>query len=60
MVAVTAITGLAFLAASLANSYLPLLIANLVIAMGVTAATVIPRSLVVSNWSTRGAVSRWG
>ncbi len=46
----SAIAGLAFLAASRANSYLPLLIANIVIAIGVTAATVIPCSLIVSNW----------
>lgn len=50
IVAGAATTALAFLGASQANSYLPLLVANIVIAIGVTAATVIPCSLVVSNW----------
>ena len=50
MVAGTAVTAIAFLAASRVNSYFPLLLANLVIAIGVTAATVIPCSLIVSNW----------
>lgn len=50
MVAGTAATAIAFMAASRVNSYFPLLLANLVIAIGVTAATVIPCSLIVSNW----------
>ena len=50
MVAGAALTGLAFLGASRVNSYFPLLVANLVIAIGVTAATLIPCSLIVSNW----------
>jgi len=45
-----ALTALAFMFASRVNSYFPLLIANLVIAIGVTAATIIPCSLIVSNW----------
>ena len=45
-----ALTALAFVFASRVNSYFPLLIANLVIAVGVTAATIIPCSLIVSNW----------
>jgi len=50
MVAGTALTALAFIAASRVNSYFPLLIANLAIGIGVTAATVIPCSLIVSSW----------
>lgn len=50
MVAGTLATAIAFLAASRVNSYIALLLANLVIAIGVTAATVIPCSLIVSNW----------
>ena len=45
-----AVTALAFVFASRVNSYFPLLIAQLVIAVGVTAATIIPCSLIVSNW----------
>ena len=50
MVGGTIVAALAFLLASRANSYLPLLIANLVIAVGVAASTVIPCSLIVSSW----------
>ena len=50
MAAGVALTGLALLGASRVNSYFPLLVANLVIAIGVTAATLIPCSLIVSNW----------
>jgi MFS family permease len=50
MMAGAGITALAFIFASRANSYPPLLIANIVIAIGVTAATIIPCSLIVSNW----------
>ena len=50
MVGGTIVVAIAFIAASRANSYLPLLIANLVIAVGVAASTVIPCSLIVSSW----------
>src|SRR5215471_11445495 len=50
MVAGTALTALAFIAASRVNSYFPLLVANLAIGIGATAATVIPCSLIVSSW----------
>jgi MFS family permease len=50
MMAGAGVTALAFVFASRANSYFPLLIANLVIAIGVTGATIIPCSLIVSNW----------
>jgi MFS family permease len=43
-------TALAFLGASRADSYSALLIANIAIGIGVTAATVIPCSLILSNW----------
>ncbi len=44
------VTALAYVAASRASSYLPLLLATLVIDIGVTASTVMPCSLVISNW----------
>ena len=50
MMAGAGITALAFIFASRVNSYFPLLIANVVIAIGVTGATIIPCSLIVSNW----------
>jgi MFS family permease len=50
MVAGTAIAALALLSASRANSYLPLLIAHIVMTIGIVAATLIPCSLIVSNW----------
>ncbi len=50
MVAGVTVTALAFLAASRADSYLQLLVANVAIGIGVTAATVIPCSLVISSW----------
>ncbi len=42
--------GIGFLAASRADSYYVLLAANLMIAIGVTAATLIPASLVIASW----------
>lgn len=44
------VTGAGLLAASRVHSYYPLLAANLMIAMGVTAATLIPASLVIAGW----------
>ena len=43
-------TGIGFLAASRSDTYYALLAANLIIAMGVTAATLIPASLVIASW----------
>ena len=43
-------TGIGFLAASRADTYYALLVANLIIATGVTAATLIPASLVIASW----------
>jgi MFS family permease len=43
-------TGIGFLAASRAHSYYPLLASNLLIAIGVTGATLIPSSLVIADW----------
>jgi len=42
--------GVGFLIASRSNSYSLLLIANLIIAIGVTAATLLPASLVIASW----------
>jgi len=44
------ITGIGFLAASRSDSYYSLLAANLMIAIGVTATTLIPASLVIAGW----------
>ncbi|HXW83121.1 MAG TPA: MFS transporter [Candidatus Binataceae bacterium] len=44
------IVGLGFLAASRTDSYSALLAANLTVAVGVTAATLIPASLVIASW----------
>jgi MFS transporter, OFA family, oxalate/formate antiporter len=52
MVAGAALAGAALLAASRADSYAPLLLANLGIAIGVTASTLLPCQLVVANWFT--------
>ena len=43
-------TGIGFLAASRADSYYALLVANLIVAIGVTAATLIPASLLIASW----------
>ena len=43
-------TGIGFLAASRSDSYYALLVANLIVATGVTAATLIPASLVIASW----------
>ncbi|MBV8136020.1 MAG: MFS transporter [Deltaproteobacteria bacterium] len=43
-------TGIGFLAASRADGYYALLAANLIVAIGVTAATLIPASLVIASW----------
>jgi MFS family permease len=43
-------TGIGFLAASCSDSYYGLLVANLIVAIGVTAATLIPASLVIASW----------
>ena len=43
-------TGIGFLAASRSDSYYGLLAANLIVAIGVTAATLIPASLVIASW----------
>jgi sugar phosphate permease len=50
MISGVAIAAVAFLAASHANSYWPLLTANLVIAIGVTGSTLLPCQLVIANW----------
>jgi MFS family permease len=42
--------GIGFLIASRSESYTLLLIANLIIAIGVTAATLIPASIVIASW----------
>ena len=42
--------GVGFIAASRSDSYYLLLAANLVVAIGVTAATLIPASLVIASW----------
>jgi MFS family permease len=42
--------GIGFIIASRSDSYALLLIANLIIAIGVTAATLIPASIVIANW----------
>jgi MFS family permease len=42
--------GIGFIIASRADSYALLLIANLIIAIGVTAATLIPASIVIASW----------
>jgi MFS family permease len=52
MVAGAALTAAALFAASRANSYTPLLLANLGVAIGVTASTLLPCQLVVANWFT--------
>jgi sugar phosphate permease len=52
MVGGAALTAAALLAASRADSYAPLLLANLAIAIGVTASTLLPCQLVVANWFT--------
>src|SRR5579862_1994646 len=44
------ITGTGFLVASRADSYSALLAANLIVAIGVTATTLIPSSLVIAGW----------
>lgn len=44
------IAGIGFLAASRSDSYYSLLAANLVVAVGVIAATLIPASLVIASW----------
>ncbi|MBV8774236.1 MAG: MFS transporter [Deltaproteobacteria bacterium] len=43
-------SGSAFLIASCANSLLPMIAAYLVLGVGITAATVLPASLVLANW----------
>ena len=43
-------TGIGFIAASRSDTYYALLAANLIVAMGVTAATLIPASLVIASW----------
>jgi MFS family permease len=43
-------TGIGFLAASRSDTYYALLAANLIVAIGVTAATLIPASLVIASW----------
>jgi MFS family permease len=43
-------TAIGFLVASRANSYYALLVANLIVAIGVTAATLIPASLIIAGW----------
>jgi MFS family permease len=43
-------TGIGFLAASRSDTYSALLAANLIVAIGVTAATLIPASLVIASW----------
>ena len=43
-------TGIGFLAASRSDGYYGLLVANLIVAIGVTAATLIPASLVIASW----------
>jgi len=50
MIAGVLTTAIGFLAASRANSYYALLVANLIVAIGVTAATLIPASLVIAGW----------
>ncbi len=52
MVAGAALTGAALLLASRADSYALLLCANLAIAIGVTASTLLPCQLVIANWFT--------
>jgi MFS transporter, OFA family, oxalate/formate antiporter len=43
-------SGAAFLIASQANSLFPMMVAYLVLGVGITAATVLPASLVLANW----------
>lgn len=43
-------SGSAFLIASYANSLFPMVVAYLVLGVGITAATVLPASLVLANW----------
>jgi MFS family permease len=43
-------TGIGFLAASRSDTYYALLVANLIVATGVTAATLIPASLLIAGW----------
>lgn len=43
-------TAIGFVAASRSDTYYALLAANLIVAMGVTAATLIPASLVIASW----------
>ena len=43
-------TGIGFIAASRSDTYYALLAANLIVAIGVTAATLIPASLVIASW----------
>jgi MFS family permease len=50
MVSGAAVAGVAFIAASRADSYAPLLGANLAIAVGVTATTLLPCSFLVATW----------
>jgi MFS family permease len=56
MVAGTALAGLAFVLASRAQSFAPICAAHMLIGIGVTAATLLPVSLVIVNWfdSQRG------
>ncbi|MGA7869317.1 MAG: MFS transporter [Candidatus Binatus sp.] len=42
--------GVGFIAANRCDSYYPLLAADLMVAIGVTAATLIPASLVIASW----------
>jgi MFS family permease len=42
--------GIGFLAASRSDTYYALLVANLIVAIGVTAATLIPASLLIASW----------
>jgi sugar phosphate permease len=52
MVGGAALAGAALLLASRAESYAVLLLANLAIAIGVTASTLLPCQLVIANWFT--------
>jgi sugar phosphate permease len=52
MVGGAALAGAALLLASRADSYAPLLLANLASAIGVTASTLLPCQLVIANWFT--------
>ncbi|HEY6418992.1 MAG TPA: MFS transporter [Candidatus Binataceae bacterium] len=50
MVAGAALSGLAFIMASQANSFTPMLVAYLVLGVGIGAATLLPAALVIANW----------